>query len=570
MKVLPKNINFSKTAPVSVEELKDGEMLMTSDGFYARVGDQILSKALPNWAHAIAGLYVYDSIDQGHIIHTQDGTNWTGSGHLFGQGTVIRVVYCGNGIFLGFTGWAETLCLKSVDFGLTWTNLGQIDGTTLQEPYAADYLENGIVIVGDGGNAGCYLYRSIDYGDNWTNLGSQFANSAINAIGYAGNGVAIAWTTFDTPDRYLRSIDYGATWEDMGSVPGFGGAYHVIHLGNGILLTNGNSMIKSYDRGLTWENRGGPTGTECMTYLGNGIVVVGTGDDHIWRSIDYGNNWEDIGIPTGPGGAMDQINSITHLGQGIVMCGSYNDGNLGVSIDYGLNWTTIVEPVALTDWTEWMATSFPKALDAINDPNLMEFVIGKTADGNVQNYKSGAGLWATLRNDTDGISANDAQTEGTAGYASHASGIDDWYLLRTFLEFDFNIPAGKEIIAAELHARGYLNGDSGVSIQQGTQANPITTADYDSFVGSLFDFIANWDETDWNAFTFNAAGIAYLNSVSTAKFCLREYDHDYLDVAPSGTTYSNGMQYQDGPQGPYLKFWLGDATTTTTTTTTTT
>jgi hypothetical protein len=42
MKVLPKSINFSKTAPTSVEEMKDGEMRITEDGVYARVGHQVL------------------------------------------------------------------------------------------------------------------------------------------------------------------------------------------------------------------------------------------------------------------------------------------------------------------------------------------------------------------------------------------------------------------------------------------------------------------------------------------------------------------------------------------------
>ena len=43
MKVLPRHINFSETAPASVEEMKDGEMRATPDGVYARVGNQVLS-----------------------------------------------------------------------------------------------------------------------------------------------------------------------------------------------------------------------------------------------------------------------------------------------------------------------------------------------------------------------------------------------------------------------------------------------------------------------------------------------------------------------------------------------
>ena len=52
-----------------------------------------------------------------------------------------------------------------------------------------------------------------------------------------------------------------------------------------------------------------------------------------------------------------------------------------------------------------------------------------------------------------------------------------------------------------------------------------------------------------NVFTFNAAGIAYIQSVvaSTAKLCLRDYPYDYLDVDPGGTGYDyrNGCYYAD-------------------------
>lgn len=569
MKVLSRHIDLNKTAPTSVEEMKDGEMIMTSDGLYARVGDQVLSKTLPDWAHAIAGIYVYNVSDQGHIIHTQDGSNWTGSGQLFGQGSVIRVVYCGGGIFLGFTGWDATLCIKSTDFGVTWTNLGEINGSTLQEPYAADYLENGIVLVGDTGNAGCYIHRSTDYGENWTNLGSQFATQTVVAIGYAGNGVVIAWTGYGAPNRYLRSIDYGATWEDMGGVTGFSGCFQITHLGDGILIANGTRILKSYDRGLTWEFRGGPAGADALVYLGDGIVVVGTQDDHIWRSIDYGNSWEDMGIPTGPGGPLDQINGITHLGQGIVVAGTYNDGNMGISIDYGLTWTTMLEPVAGTDWTEWMATSFPKVLDAVADPNIMEFIAGKTADGRITSYQFG-GLWSTVRNAVSGTSTSNSDLTYTGMTATHEPG-DEWNVIRSFMYFDLNIPAGKRIVAAELRVHGGVADSTGVSLQQGTQEDPLTVADFDAFTGPLFDFIASWDMDIWQTFTLSGAGVAYLNQVSgAAKFCLREYDHDYLDVAPNLTNYYNGLYFQEGAHGPYLKLWLEDAPSTTTTTTTTT
>jgi len=58
-KVRSKNINFSKTAPTVVEEMKDGEWRLTDNGLYARVGNQILTKGWPDWTQ------IYDEFNDG-------------------------------------------------------------------------------------------------------------------------------------------------------------------------------------------------------------------------------------------------------------------------------------------------------------------------------------------------------------------------------------------------------------------------------------------------------------------------------------------------------------------------
>ena len=42
MKARSGNFNFSETAPTKVSDMKEGEMIATSDGIYARVGNQVL------------------------------------------------------------------------------------------------------------------------------------------------------------------------------------------------------------------------------------------------------------------------------------------------------------------------------------------------------------------------------------------------------------------------------------------------------------------------------------------------------------------------------------------------
>jgi len=85
----------------------------------------------------------------------------------------------------------------------------------------------------------------------------------------------------------------------------------------------------------------------------------------------------------------------------------------------------------------------------------------------------------------------------------------------------------------------------GVSVQEGTQEDTITTADFDQFAGDYFA------EIDWaagvNLFTFDPVGIAFIQSKigAIAKVCLREYDHDYKDVQPGVNEL-----FQSGCYGP--------------------
>jgi len=105
-----------------------------------------------------------------------------------------------------------------------------------------------------------------------------------------------------------------------------------------------------------------------------------------------------------------------------------------------------------------------------------------------------------------------------------------------------------------------------VSVFEGTQDSPLTTGHFAAFTGNPFD-TQQWLESAPvesipTVVTLDAAGIAYVNSVigSTAKFCLREYEHDVSDVSPLINTDSrNGMIFSDyfvEAARPQLLLWL--------------
>jgi hypothetical protein len=78
---------------------------------------------------------------------------------------------------------------------------------------------------------------------------------------------------------------------------------------------------------------------------------------------------------------------------------------------------------------------------------------------------------------------------------------------------------------------------SDVAVQEGTQNSPLVKADYSAFTGLGFA-AKDWTGGD-NDLVLNAAGMAYVQSCigSSARFCCREYSHDYMNVEPPGEEY---------------------------------
>lgn len=128
-----------------------------------------------------------------------------------------------------------------------------------------------------------------------------------------------------------------------------------------------------------------------------------------------------------------------------------------------------------------------------------------------------------------------------AGYENPPSPLTYYYnISRTFINFDLSLLT-RTVKAATLRIYNNLcptavSDAIQIMVQEGTQGdNALAADDFNSFVGLSFaDILWDVDYRAINDFVFSAAGIAYINSVigSKAKFCLREYTHDFLNVAP--------------------------------------
>ena len=174
---------------------------------------------------------------------------------------------------------------------------------------------------------------------------------------------------------------------------------------------------------------------------------------------------------------------------------------------------------------------------------------GSTLDRWIRNTQ---GFWGNARNDLSGthISATDTE-KSTAMHAAYWP--PEISVSRVFLYFDLSsIPAGADCLSAKITLGGLNTCGSYAVIQQGEQEAPVTVGDFSKFTGPIFTsamwVVSGAGGTNLNAFALSEEGRTYLKSVfgSTAKFCVREYNHDYLDVEPEmNTGYNLGIYFTE-------------------------
>lgn len=135
-----------------------------------------------------------------------------------------------------------------------------------------------------------------DIGKNWVLTTAYIAD--IEAMEYCGSGIVLASTdTVAGNPHILRSTDHGRIFFDSITLP-----------------IGGGNIVRS------------------ISYLGNGIVVLGTTNGHIWRSTDFGLTFTDLGAIS----AFD-IRNIKYLGHGYVIA-SDSGGFVQRSTDFGATW----------------------------------------------------------------------------------------------------------------------------------------------------------------------------------------------------------------------------------------
>ncbi|RLD66090.1 MAG: hypothetical protein DRI84_05575 [Bacteroidetes bacterium] len=118
-------------------------------------------------------------------------------------------------------------------------------------------------------------------------------------------------------------------------------------------------------------------------------------------------------------------------------------------------------------------------------------------------------------------------------------------IARSFYEFDLTgLPASDRTVKSvqlQITSSDDVVYEAGsIMVQESTAIDGASSVDnYGLFTGSGFlDTGLSWVEDTDNLMTFNATGVAYIQSKlgSVAKFCFRDYDHDFLDVPTTSTS----------------------------------
>ena len=187
---------------------------------------------------------------------------------------------------------------------------------------------------------------------------------------------------------------------------------------------------------------------------------------------------------------------------------------------------------------------------------FMDFV-GDDDDGYIQ-YENAN--WTTCRTAPTGDLVNDDGSGFLYGIrATTEYNAVVYKIRRSFLFFDLaGAPMG--ITQVELYIKGKSGGgDPLVLVQEGTQGKPLSTADYDAFTGSVFALLDPGTTDADYVVPLNFDGVYYMELVvalgGIAKFCLREYDHDFGGLTvPAYYNYSLMFYDNDYPTPAYRPF----------------
>ena len=188
--------------------------------------------------------------------------------------------------------------------------------------------------------------------------------------------------------------------------------------------------------------------------------------------------------------------------------------------------------------------------------------------------------WAGARNDTDGNSVVDSASSGTAAVSvsrfGSRGGGNTYRVTRTFMGFDTSQITGT-VTSATLKIYTLTNFSADVIVVKSSwdRAANLQTTDFDEITGFVSGASMAGNVTDYSSeteisgigsyqdITLNSTAASDIETSDDFEIAIVEYDHDYLNSAPtSNQTVSLGMYFTDNAgtsKDPYIEYTVTTA-----------
>jgi|TARA_Y100000034_G_C6721145_1_gene319044 hypothetical protein len=209
----------------------------------------------------------------------------------------------------------------------------------------------------------------------------------------------------------------------------------------------------------------------------------------------------------------------------------------------------------------------------------MALLYSGTTDGYV--YKYTTDTWTNNRDAATGSQASSTtHFYGRCIRTFHTSGRggDTYFVGRAFFAFNTSgITSVPSIARLKIHGYSYTSADViAVKATKPDGATGIAVADFDaitgftagaSMSGNVTDYsaeISSWTTSTYNNLELNEDARSDMASLDVFAVCLVEYDHDYLNIAPSEADIVSGVWFADEEgtsKDPYLFYKLTDNAT---------